>query len=1078
METKICPYPGLRPFTQEESIFFKGRDLHVRQVIHQLEERKFVLVNGASGDGKSSLVYAGVIPSAKAGFFHAEYNNWKFIDFRPERNPIANLATALVDNIGGEQAKVEEKLENGFASLVNLYKSSPYYIDKSSDEWLSASTKEQKQMRSKAANLFILADQFEEFFTNKENYSNGKPSLNAYTTVNLLLETARLAKQEDLPIYIVFTMRSDFISQCVAFKGLPEFIGFSQFFVPRLKRKELQQVIEEPALLAGGKLSRRLVEILINELSDGFDQLPVLQHCLNSLWKMADNGNIEIDLIHLVKVAGMKSDFLNDSNRQMFSDWFKEQSDYLRSLYVNPSLSNVLNAHANYLYDSAFNHFNENTPWAEKNITIDDAKFIIKTSFQCLTRIDDGRSVRNRMNLSDITNIINKKHITTEIICGVMNVFRLPSNTLIQPFINPNDIATAYLSGSSVWDITHEALIRNWELLKQWGEEEEYSLSNFRDIEVQLKRWTDNDKSDEFLLSTGSLVHFEDWFKKSNINAYWILKYDVSDLSADEKLRNAEHLDVLTNEFLLKSRKNIDFIEKRKRRTRRVSGAIALIVIVVLSLFTYWAQTEKAYAQTQKEIAIEQTQITEQAKLKAESAQADAEQNSILANNARLQSEKERLKAEKMSVIADDKTKLAVIESEKALKEKIRADEQRKIAQKLHTQAELASENAKQLSHLAIAQSISFKANKNYNDPQINMLLAYHAYLLNKNNKGELNSPEVYQGLLSAQIYAGVSPIIIESAEEIVQLSLNKNTLITFSENGKYTRHNGLDGSLIDQRIFTREFPVNQAFIFDKKILLSAENYEVTLCDLNIENNSLLQGHTNYLRTAIELESKQVLITGGRDNVLRVYNSKPDDLLPFKTDTLNSKIVKLISSSEESIVYAASSNGEIWQYNTRTFEKERLITFPNIITDMVYDGKQNKLVIATTEGFVRLVDLSDNSSVELEVCVSKIDAISIDQNNRFVAVASADKIIRVYQMDDFNVKPYILDMHKQRIKRLMYSGQGELFALCDDDKVRHWSTNVESQAHKIRTLIQRDFTLAEWEQFIGSGVQYQKISSK
>lgn len=69
---QICPYTGLRSFTEEESLYFKGRDEQVDQVTRQLEERKFLMLTGASGEGKSSLIYAGVIPNARAGFFKAK----------------------------------------------------------------------------------------------------------------------------------------------------------------------------------------------------------------------------------------------------------------------------------------------------------------------------------------------------------------------------------------------------------------------------------------------------------------------------------------------------------------------------------------------------------------------------------------------------------------------------------------------------------------------------------------------------------------------------------------------------------------------------------------------------------------------------------------------------------------------------------------------------------------------------------------------------------------------------------------------------------------------------------------------
>lgn len=94
-EQAICPYTGLRSFTEEESLYFKGREEQINQVIAQLEEKKFLMLTGASGDGKSSLVFAGLIPQARAGFFKARYSNWHVADFRPERSPLKNMATAL-----------------------------------------------------------------------------------------------------------------------------------------------------------------------------------------------------------------------------------------------------------------------------------------------------------------------------------------------------------------------------------------------------------------------------------------------------------------------------------------------------------------------------------------------------------------------------------------------------------------------------------------------------------------------------------------------------------------------------------------------------------------------------------------------------------------------------------------------------------------------------------------------------------------------------------------------------------------------------------------------------------------------
>jgi hypothetical protein len=91
MNSTICPYPGLRPFNEEESIFFKGREQQVERLVKRLEEKKFLMVNGASGDGKSSLIYAGVIPYAKIRYFKPNFNHRITFDFSPKSKAISSF---------------------------------------------------------------------------------------------------------------------------------------------------------------------------------------------------------------------------------------------------------------------------------------------------------------------------------------------------------------------------------------------------------------------------------------------------------------------------------------------------------------------------------------------------------------------------------------------------------------------------------------------------------------------------------------------------------------------------------------------------------------------------------------------------------------------------------------------------------------------------------------------------------------------------------------------------------------------------------------------------------------------------
>lgn len=230
---QICPYTGLRSFTEDESLYFKGREEDIDQATVQLQKNKFLMLTGASGDGKSSLIYAGIIPNAKSGFLKSKYSQWCVADFRPERTPFQNLCKSVAKQLAITDINtVEAELNHGFSAIVDLYRNSKRYLDTQSSVWMRMDDKEKAGTRREAANLVILVDQFEEFFTNPENYHNGVPSKESNLVLNLLLETARIALEEDLPIYVVFTMRSDYIGQCAAFRGLPEYLGFSQFLCP------------------------------------------------------------------------------------------------------------------------------------------------------------------------------------------------------------------------------------------------------------------------------------------------------------------------------------------------------------------------------------------------------------------------------------------------------------------------------------------------------------------------------------------------------------------------------------------------------------------------------------------------------------------------------------------------------------------------------------------------------------------------------------------------------------------------------------------------------------------------------
>jgi len=90
------PFPGLRSFASGDRDLFFGRNTESDEVVLKLLKNRYITIIGAAGNGKSSLVYSGVIPKI-LNLKIRESSVWKIISFKPGNDPFGNLAGALSD---------------------------------------------------------------------------------------------------------------------------------------------------------------------------------------------------------------------------------------------------------------------------------------------------------------------------------------------------------------------------------------------------------------------------------------------------------------------------------------------------------------------------------------------------------------------------------------------------------------------------------------------------------------------------------------------------------------------------------------------------------------------------------------------------------------------------------------------------------------------------------------------------------------------------------------------------------------------------------------------------------------------
>ena len=393
------PFPGLRPFEFDENYLFFGREEQVTQLLQRLGNTRFLAVVGASGSGKSSLVRAGLLPELHGGTMTSTSIAWDISIMRPGGDPLTKLAQALVEsNLFGD---VNE--ENVLQTRATLSRSGLGLIEAYRQSDIEEGT-----------NLLLLVDQFEEIFRFRQ--SGDKTGQEASHFIQLLLETAR---QTDFPIFIILTMRSDFLGDCAEFKGLAEAVNEGEYLIPRLNRKQRARAIEGPVKVGGAEISPRLKQQLLNDIGDDPDQLPILQHALMRMWDY----------------------WLNNANREQTLDL-----DHYNGI---GRMAEALSRHGDEVYEE---------------LPDDNHRLLCMKLFKAITeKQGDGRGVRRPLPFSEIDEITGHKR---EKLLTVIDAYRPIGRTFIMPGENVK------IHDKIIIDISHESLMRVWQRLKNWVNDE------------------------------------------------------------------------------------------------------------------------------------------------------------------------------------------------------------------------------------------------------------------------------------------------------------------------------------------------------------------------------------------------------------------------------------------------------------------------------------------------------------------------------------------------------------------------------------------------------------------------------
>jgi hypothetical protein len=283
LRASICPYRGLEPFREEDAPFFRGRDEAGRELAAQVGANNFVAVVGPSGSGKSSLVFAGLLPELR-GPEERKTRTWDVVSFRPGKSPLFNLAEAFgspLGNAGPAQAALYLKNE-----AMAYREGDPDLLAHVVDRRLDVAPQHERPDR-----LLIYVDQWEELYAmapqaeDKEGAQKHTSDVEKF--IALLVAASAKARAT-----VVLTIRADFYNRLIESSRISALLPRQQVNIKPMQPKDLRSAIETPGKTAGLSFAPALVDLILKDVGTQEGGLPLLQFALKETWERREGAEL------------------------------------------------------------------------------------------------------------------------------------------------------------------------------------------------------------------------------------------------------------------------------------------------------------------------------------------------------------------------------------------------------------------------------------------------------------------------------------------------------------------------------------------------------------------------------------------------------------------------------------------------------------------------------------------------------------------------------------------------------------------------------------------------------------------
>lgn len=274
-----CPYRGLSAFQEADADLFFGRAQVTRDLVTAVKRKPLVAVLGPSGSGKSSAVFAGLVPHLRN---RAGATRWQILACRPGIKPFDALAEAFIESglwserVDLSQSTLKPEADHSYRlSVLELA------VNLQLDRQALSQRIDRLHQNHPGMRLLLIVDQFEELYTLC-------PEADRQSFIDHLLDAAHAAPAFTL----VLTLRADFYGYALSDRHLSDALQNAVYNLGPMSREELQEAIAQPAAQMQVTLEQGLTERLIEATWGHAGRLPLLEFALTQLWDQQQSGQL------------------------------------------------------------------------------------------------------------------------------------------------------------------------------------------------------------------------------------------------------------------------------------------------------------------------------------------------------------------------------------------------------------------------------------------------------------------------------------------------------------------------------------------------------------------------------------------------------------------------------------------------------------------------------------------------------------------------------------------------------------------------------------------------------------------